>query len=574
MFTNKRNIIIFAAILLSTSTLFWACHKEEEVIRHKKTATLNGVAATNHKIILGNKLVNAYSVDNMKIAYNNLKARNAVNAEIVTDFEINASHLYVRFLPTDSADTELLRNDTTLELFDYPLDYEMLQDGSYYHDPAIPDNKPTWQYTTVPVDYNFPDVQYEIIESCFIPDVDSEVAITQGTEYTDFLALLEFESMMRTENLTDAEKQQAIIEGLLPSKVHPEGDIKVWNTQTGTFEGIKRVKVRTQRLVKISTDWTDEEGHYLIPATYRYDVHYMVIFENLKGFKIWGNWAFFAPATYSMGWHSKHGCDWQFQQNSVAWKWATVNNAAYQYLKHCHTYGITLPPSDLRYWVFESEDSNGASGSAAMLRRTWGLFGFNTTSQYNTFFNNITGLNMTATLLGNSIKYILPDITITVPTDTVSTTDGVYNTVFHETAHASHWQKVGSEYWVKYINYIITYGSFDNPYGNGTGLNAGYCGVGEMWGNYIGALFERHEFGYGTSFADPWAWFNEQEDWYNPGFLKDVDNIPDITTSEICSCLTSSTNTINKMVNQLKTKTSYDSQVDSVYNKPDYTDWP
>jgi len=100
-----------------------------------------------------------------------------------------------------------------------------------------------------------------------------------------------------------------------------------------------------------------------------------------------------------------------------------------------------------------------------------------------------------------------------------------------------------------------------------------------MWGNYVGALFERQEFiGHwpynSTAFNSNWSWFVEDEDWYNPGFLKDVDNIVDITTSEIFSCMTSNTNTINKMVEQLKTKTTNDSQIDTEYGKTLYNDWP
>jgi hypothetical protein len=120
----------------------------------------------------------------------------------------------------------------------------------------------------------------------------------------------------------------------------------------------------------------------------------------------------------------------------------------------------------------------------------------------------------------------------------------------------------GSSFWVKYINYIITYGA----YGNGTGHNAGYCGVGEMWGNYIGWFFLDKEF------PSKKYYLNKTEDWYNPGFLQDVDNISDITTAEIYSCLTSSTDTFIDLITQLKTKTTNDEQVDNAF--ANYTDWP
>jgi hypothetical protein len=87
-----------------------------------------------------------------------------------------------------------------------------------------------------------------------------------------------------------------------------------------------------------------------------------------------------------------------------------------------------------------------------------------------------------------------------------------------------------------------------------------------MWGNYFGnyvccmKCFDE---------AEHWK---PKEDWYNPGFLLRVDNISDITTDEIFSCLTSSTYTFDKLKTQLKTKTSYDAQIDTEYSS--YSDWP
>jgi len=140
--------------------------------------------------------------------------------------------------------------------------------------------------------------------------------------------------------------------------------------------------------------------------------------------------------------------------------------------------------------------------------------------------------------------------------------DNVFGLVFHECAHASHYEQVGRYYWVQYINYIITYGS----YGSGTGQNAGYCGVGEMWGNYFGNFrLSLDEFGSSNNWLDG-------EDWFNPGFLRRVDNISDVTTAEIFSCLTSSTTTIDKLVSTIKTKTENVTQVENAYNS--YNDWP
>lgn len=99
--------------------------------------------------------------------------------------------------------------------------------------------------------------------------------------------------------------------------------------------------------------------------------------------------------------------------------------------------------------------------------------------------------------------------------------------------------------------------------------NAGHCGVGEMWANYFAAVCAADKY----SSYSLWSDFEDGEDWYNPGFLRDCENnIGDLNNDEIFDCLTKNTNTIDKMVNQIKGKTNHNSQVDAQYDV--YNDWP
>ena len=54
-------------------------------------------------------------------------------------------------------------------------------------------------------------------------------------------------------------------------------------------------------------------------------------------------------------------------------------------------------------------------------------------------------------------------------------------------SHASHYAKVGNDYWNPYIDYVIrtfiTEGQ--QAYGTGNGKGAGYCEVGEMWAYFM-----------------------------------------------------------------------------------------
>lgn len=50
------------------------------------------------------------------------------------------------------------------------MDYEILKEGNFYVDPTTKDSYCTWLYTSVPADFEFPNMEYELIEKCFIPE--------------------------------------------------------------------------------------------------------------------------------------------------------------------------------------------------------------------------------------------------------------------------------------------------------------------------------------------------------------------------------------------------------------------
>ena len=82
----------------------------------------------------------------------------------------------------------------------------------------------------------------------------------------------------------------------------------------------------------------------------------------------------------------------------------------------------------------------------------------------------------------------------------------------HEMAHASHYAQVGNAWWNPYITYVIrsyvTEGR--QAYGNGSGEDAGYCEVGEMWAYFLESVLFQDRYGgdlpaFGTAF-----WFYPQ----------------------------------------------------------------
>jgi hypothetical protein len=57
-----------------------------------------------------------------------------------------------------------------LDLFDYPLDCEVLQEGDYYNDGITPPETIPWLYTVVAPNFVFPaGIQYELLQRCMCP---------------------------------------------------------------------------------------------------------------------------------------------------------------------------------------------------------------------------------------------------------------------------------------------------------------------------------------------------------------------------------------------------------------------
>lgn len=96
-------------------------------------------------MVLGEKLENPYTVENMQKAWQNVKkSKTVAKRGMEEEIEITTTHLYIRFKPKNEEELTLLEKDTTLLLFDHPLDYEITEEGDFYQDPEIPEEQPTY----------------------------------------------------------------------------------------------------------------------------------------------------------------------------------------------------------------------------------------------------------------------------------------------------------------------------------------------------------------------------------------------------------------------------------------------
>lgn len=348
----QKNIILIITACLTMC--FSSCRKDIDKSSEQPGSikSIPEYGEPAEQMILGRKLQNAYSVTYMQAAYDTLCIKSRLNQlpyPINIGLQIRTTHLYIRFLPQNISEYDYLIDQSGLELFAYPLDYEIVQPGLYYIDPSITPEEMTWLYTVISVkDAGNITLPYEILDYCFIPDDPSSPG---GTIEEETLILLELEALRITGNITEEEYNEGVG---TRGGAKPQGYIRVRNNSpnNNVLEGVKKVKVRVHNIVKWDAAYTDEIGYYKMSKKYLTNVHYAVIYENATGFKVWGNFAFLAPAHYDLGINSKSGYSRNIETNSDAWLWSTVNNAAYIYReKMCPNLNVTKPASNLRLWT-------------------------------------------------------------------------------------------------------------------------------------------------------------------------------------------------------------------------------
>jgi hypothetical protein len=460
--------------------MYISCQKDETEFTD---TNVSDSESSETKTLLGKKLENPYTVENMQKAYENLMQNSQLKSKV--SLNISTTDYYVRFFPKDDEELQLLEKDS-LFLFNYPLDYEIEEIGDYYIDPKENKEDGQWYYTSVPMDYKFPDVEYEILADLYLPESvdDDDERDLKSTGSNQFLDELEDEALKITGNYTENEGSML----KRHKKKHPTGYVRVYDTERKALVGVEGVRVRTRRWFKYSYAHTTSTGYYRIHKRYRRDVHYCLFFVNSSGFKIRASTLSLWKAKHHVGKHNRNGYDFNIYQNSRAWRFCTVNNAVVKYRKYCDQFKIGKPNNHLR---IVASNRNGG-GAAPMLKHVWGFYGFTSKSKVVAFLGKVAGLP--ATILGNTFfKFVLPDIIIKA--NSSQGTAAVYETCFHELAHASHFKKVGCSFWIKYINYIVTYGA----YGKGTGNSAGLCALSEAWGYHMGYYLLIQEYGSSNS---------------------------------------------------------------------------
>lgn len=488
-----------------------SCHSDPL----SQTGSRAPVSEVYHEMIqLGEKLEDPYTVENMT---------KAVMALYPTKGRVNiqATDLYVRFLPVDNDQMQTLK-DLGLYLLDHPMDYRIKREGDYYQDPSVGSEAITWQYSVVPHDFNFPpEIKYEVLDQCYLAEHDQTKSLDDGIDWV----AVEKEAFKLTGN------GDLWVTPTKASSGAPSGRITIEDPEFsgGKPFGVAGVKVVCNLFVKVSTCFTSRDGYYTMPETFSGNPRYRLVFQNQKGFSIGFNWIIVPASVSTLGTGGPEGIDVHIDASSdnALFRRCAVNNAAYDYYSRCTETDLEInaPPGDLRIWIFP-----GLTASSAVMLH------------HGAFLNN----NLLESYLGmwiGLIQIFLPDITI--GTSGQENYPSIYKIVSHELAHASHYSKVGNDFWSPYISYVIhsfiTQGG--QAYGSGTGEGASLCEVGEMWAFFMQASLVKDRYkGIMDTFGNSY--------WFKPDILTYLYE-RGMTRGEIYRALGANTTDVEKLKEEL-----------------------
>lgn len=348
-----------------------SCQQEDDIYPPDNAQSLETIQ--EGMTLVGKKLENPYSVENMQKALENLidaRKNGVVNSG---DIEIKTTHYYIKFKPKNEDELSVLKNDSTIFLYDYPLDHEISQGGTFYHDPEVPLGVPTYQYASLPIDKEVPQgIEYEVLEQLFIPDDFSDTVDANGRIASEeFIELLVDESLRITGNLKEKNSPNSRIHS---NRWRPSGKIELFDDRLFSNVGIPGLEVRARRWFTTHWGTTDENGVFSCNGTFKRDANYSIKWEG-DDFDI-------RSGTFGQAFYNGPKSDesWNLEiKDGDSRLYAIIFQAAHDYY-YGNRLGLKSPPknsfwkSKVKIAAFNKPDPQGeALGAHCKDCRFWGV---------------------------------------------------------------------------------------------------------------------------------------------------------------------------------------------------------
>ncbi len=395
-----------------------SCKKLNEIVPNynsidNKLIKINSNIQNSEYLVLGKKLENPSTIEKMEKAYQNVISNSKAKLN-VNKSPVRVTHLYIQYRPKDWEEYDKIKNENNkiLDLYDYPLDREILVNGNKYQDPEVPNGKPTYQYAVVEKNYNFnKEVKFKILSELYLPEFDETLSSdNNGKISAENLTFIENwikESLILTKNQNFISKKDKF------AKLNwtPTGKIQIWDTRINGYIPLEGVKVKARRLFTTYWSYTQSDGNYnMAPFSFTFSANYSIFFET-PIFDV-------REATFGQAWISGPFLDqpWNYNINfnNKERFHGHVFRAAFEY-----NYGDS--GGLLRPWKF----SGNPIKYSAM------------DSEGSVILGDLQGVNT-----GNWSIGLLPSIYVYRFSNGTSeySSDAIFSTTIHETAHLSHWR--------------------------------------------------------------------------------------------------------------------------------------
>lgn len=459
----KKTIYIFLVLfgLVSCEKEFEAQKKVNDDQNPALTAKGGVSESKGELVILGKQLKNAYSVKNMQAAfdYYNKQFSNSIFANKA----IKATHKYIKILPSTEEDLIYLENISDKKdgifLSEYPLDYEVLQEGSDYVDinyKGIEEFKPL--YATIPINSDF-SAPYIVIDELYEP-VDDEfdvetIALSMANWQVDLIA--DFGEEVTMQNVNNFINNSDLA-ARRRRKFTPIGVIRMHVYDTNGSEGLKLAKINTGRGFWWHTTYTNSEGVFVATKSYRGKVRIRSAWRNatatlrMTRSEMIGVQVSDHVMTLTSGNNGRRYEIFNAFGDENIWCKGAVHNATIKYFDFCMANGISAV-TNANIWVWKT---GSGSCSTPMLKKypaisaMANINGWTQSGFWSSLVQHI-GTDIYGSI-AMVAPHLMPDQIYTKiatrgtvsPTVLQQSNRTVEQLVFHESGHFSHALKCGS----------------------------------------------------------------------------------------------------------------------------------
>lgn len=292
---NKTKLYSMAVVaFLATAFLYTSCNDKEEILTSESEFDQNSISSlttgdgAEELMEFAPPSENPYTISNMQKALDSLAIVDTNGCDLSL-FNIRITHKYIKFRPQDSLQFWELNSDSSMILFDYPLDRKLTKAGTYYRDPSVPEGQPNYQWTAVPADKQLPsNIPFDVLENLYIPEEDPTLVQYYDTDFDDCISDLLEMALEITGNADTTHSYEMTDDGMLykrrkrRSKWNPSGRIQMFDNTPGVSVNrpVKGCKVRARRWFTMRSMLTNNSGQFSTSHQFRREVNYSIKWDR------------------------------------------------------------------------------------------------------------------------------------------------------------------------------------------------------------------------------------------------------------------------------------------------------